>query len=171
METAIFAGGCFWCTEAIFQRLKGVNSVVPGYIGGDLEDPTYDQVCAGLSGHAEATKIDFDPNQISYSTLLEVFFATHDSTTLNRQGADIGTQYRSAIFYLTPDQKDLAEKTKSAQPGSVTQIAPATKFYLAENYHQNYFNSHSNAPYCQAVIAPKLRKLLASHGDRLVDPQ
>ncbi len=162
-QLATFAGGCFWCTEAIFQRLTGVVSVIPGYTGGTTPNPSYTSVCTGLTGHAEATRIEFDPAKISYAILLEVFFATHDSTTLNRQGADTGPQYRSAIFYHSPIQKIAAEKAKSQIPGSVTEIIPASEFYPAENYHQNYFATHSDAPYCQSVIAPKLKHFLQTY--------
>lgn len=162
-QTAVFAGGCFWCTEAIFQSLKGVASVLPGYTGGQVVNPTYEMVCGGNTGHAEATKIEFDPAVIGYEVLLEVFFATHDPTTLNRQGHDVGTQYRSAIFYTSDDQKQKAEeciKTHQSEFNNsiVTQLEPLNEFYVAENYHQNYFNNNKNAPYCQAVINPKLKK-------------
>lgn len=163
LETAIFAGGCFWCTEAIFQNLKGVTSVLPGYTGGVVKNPTYEMVCGGDTGHAEATKIEFDSSIIGYEVLLEVFFATHDPTTLNRQGHDVGTQYRSAIFFTSQEQKNKAEeyiKNHQAEFSDpiVTQLEPLTEFYIAENYHQNYFNNNKLAPYCQAVINPKLKK-------------
>jgi peptide-methionine (S)-S-oxide reductase len=162
-EIAVFGGGCFWCTEAIFQSLKGVKLVLPGYTGGQVKNPTYEMVCGGNTGHAEATKIEFDPLDISYQVLLEVFFATHDPTTLNRQGHDVGTQYRSVIFYSSLEQKQAAEEyIKSVQKDFssqiVTQLEPLSEFYVAENYHQNYFNNNKNAPYCQAVINPKLKK-------------
>ena len=159
-ETAILAGGCFWCTEAIFQNLKGVISIRPGYTGGDVINPTYEQVCSGKTGHAEAIEIIFNPKEISFDTLLQVFFHTHDSTTPNQQGADIGTQYRSAIFYTNPKQKEIANILISQISGCTTEINSFTIFYPAENYHQNYFNNHSTAPYCSAVINPKLKKLL-----------
>ncbi len=163
METAVFGGGCFWCTEAIFQGLKGVSSVLPGYAGGHLPNPTYEQVSGGDTGHAEVTQIIFDPKVITFPVLLEVLFATHDPTTMNRQGGDIGEQYRSVIFYTTPEQKKQSEAyIKNAQKDFdspiVTQIQPLDKFYEAENYHQNYFNNNKNQPYCQAVISPKLAK-------------
>lgn len=158
LETAYFGGGCFWCTEAIFQRLKGVTTVVSGYTGGTTPNPDYAQVSTGTTGHVEAIRIDFDPSQISYSDLVDIFFATHDPTTPNQQGADIGSQYRSAIFYTTSDQEKIARSKMLSE--YVTQIAPLNKFYPAENYHQNYFNSHPDKPYCQLVIAPKLTSLL-----------
>lgn len=163
LEKAVFGGGCFWCTEAIFQGLKGVTSVLPGYTGGHVPNPTYEMVCDGTTGHAEATEIEFDPAVIPYSVLLEVFFATHDPTTPNRQGHDVGTQYRSSIFYTSPEQKETAEKYIKQAAGDfsapiVTTIEPLDKFYVAENYHQNYFNNNKNQPYCQAVINPKLKK-------------
>lgn len=167
METATLAGGCFWCTEATFQRLKGVKSTTPGYTGGTVGNPTYEQVCTGSTGHAEAIQIRFDPKIISYGKLLEVFFALHDPTTLNQQGADVGTQYRSAIFYHDDNQKKTAETLKGKLDKSgnfkakiVTEVVPFTKFYQAENYHQNYFDSNRTAPYCQVVIDPKIKKLL-----------
>lgn len=161
-----FGGGCFWCTEAVFQRLKGVTSVVSGYSGGELPNPTYKQISTGETGHAEVVQLEFDPAQVSFDTLLKVFWAAHDPTTLNRQGADHGTQYRSVIFYENEEQKAAAEKSmKAAQPEFkdpiVTQIAPLTKFYKAEDYHQNYFNQNADRnPYCSVVIRPKLQKLL-----------
>ena len=166
METATLAGGCFWCTEAIFKRLKGVVSVMSGYSGGKTENPTYEQVCQGFTGHAEAIQITFDPKIISYEKLLQVFFKLHNPTTLNQQGNDIGTQYRSAIFYNDDKQKQIAEKIKeeTAKSGAykdalVTEIAPFTKFYQAEGYHKNYYERNSSAPYCQYVIDPKIQKL------------
>ncbi len=162
-----FGGGCFWCLEAVFQRLKGVKSVASGYAGGDVPNPTYKAVCTGETGHAEVVQIEFDPVQVSFDTLLHVFWAAHDPTTLNAQGPDHGTQYRSAIFYENAEQKVAAEKSKAAaQPEFggkiVTQIAPLTKFYKAEDYHQNYFNENANRnPYCSAIIRPKLQKLLS----------
>lgn len=160
MEKATLAGGCFWCTEAIFQRLKGVTKVTSGYTGGTVPNPTYEAVCSGTTGHAESIEIEFDPKQISYETLVEVFFHLHDPTTLNRQGADTGTQYRSAIFHHSTSQQEIAQKLKTQIPNAVTEIVPATTFYPAENYHQNYFNNHENAPYCSVVISPKVKKLL-----------
>lgn len=159
MEIATFAGGCFWCTEAIFQRLKGVQSVTPGYTGGHTSDPDFSNVHYENTGHAEALQIEFDPSIISYETLLEVFFATHDPTSLNRQGADVGTLYRSAIFYHDAGQKAAAQIAKAKIPGAVTEIIPFDKLYPAEGYHQNYYNQHQDAPYCSLVISPKLTKL------------
>lgn len=156
---AVFAGGCFWCTEAIFEKLRGVTLVESGYCGGQKDNPNYHEVSSGQTGHTEAIKITFDPNIISYSDLVEVFFATHDSTTPNQQGADIGTQYRSAIFYMNDQQKQIAEKAKAQIPRSVTEILPFERFYLAEDYHQDYYANNQNAPYCQLVINPKLKKL------------
>lgn len=168
-EVAVFGGGCFWCTEAIFQELKGVESVVPGYAGGTPaagKEPTYEEVCTGATGHAEVIKIEFDPEQISFKDLLTVFFATHDPTTLNRQGADIGTQYRSIILYTSPGQKSEAEEfireiNRSAKEGMpiVTEIKPLEKFYPAEAYHDDYYRKNPHQPYCEVVINPKLQKL------------
>lgn len=165
-EKLTFGGGCFWCLEAVFQRLNGVTSVASGYAGGKVENPTYKQVCAGDTGHAEVVQIEFKPAVLPLEKLLEVFWAAHDPTTLNRQGHDVGTQYRSAIFYASEAQKAAAEKSKaSAQKDFkdpiVTEISPLTKFYVAEDYHQNYFNLNaSKNPYCAVVISPKLQKLL-----------
>jgi peptide-methionine (S)-S-oxide reductase len=163
-ETADFGGGCFWCMEAVFERLPGVISVTSGFAGGTTENPTYQQVCTETTGHAEVTEIEFDPAKISYDKLLEVFWQAHDPTTLNRQGADEGTSYRSIILYRDKKQQLLAEKSKlEAQKNFrnpiVTEIVPLKKFYKAEDYHQQYFDNNSNAPYCQVVIAPKLEKL------------
>jgi peptide-methionine (S)-S-oxide reductase len=163
-QIATFGGGCFWCVEAVYVRLPGVISVTSGYSGGHTENPTYRQVCNGDTGHAEATQIVFDPAKISYDKLLAVFWQAHDPTTLNRQGADEGTQYRSVIFYHDEKQKLLAEKSKLAAQADfkspiVTEIAPFKKFYPAEEYHQGYYDANSNAPYCRAVITPKLEKL------------
>ncbi len=164
-ETAIFAGGCFWCTEAIFKEMKGVESVVPGYTGGKRPNPTYEQVTTGATGHAEAVKIVFDPSEISYEELLQVFFATHDPTTLNRQGNDVGTQYRSAVFYTNDKQKALAEAYIKFLNDSnvfdqyiVTEVVPAQTFYEAEDYHKNYLANNPDNPYCQYVVLPKLEK-------------
>ena len=161
LETATLAGGCFWCTEAIFKRLKGVKSIEPGYSGGAVKNPTYEQVCVGNTSHAEAIQIKFDPTTLSFEKLLDVFFALHDPTTLNRQGADVGTQYRSAIFYHNIDQKNISEKVKNNldQQKIVTEIVPFTNFYKAENYHKDYFDNNRQQPYCQAVIDPKIKKL------------
>lgn len=165
LSVATFGTGCFWCTEAVFQQLNGVQSVTSGYSGGTLANPTYQQVCDGDTGHAECIQIKYDPNLITYPELLEVFWKTHDPTTLNRQGNDVGTQYRSVIFYYTPQQKQLAEeyKEKLNKSGAfdkpiVTEISPAVTFFPAEKYHQNYFNENGNQPYCQYVIVPKIEK-------------
>lgn len=166
LEVAILAGGCFWCTEAIFKRLKGVEEVIPGYCGGEKENPTYEEVCSGETGHAEVIQIKFDPKVISFEKLLEVFFKLHDPTTLNRQGADIGTQYRSAIFYHSEIQKEKAlnlikklQESKQYQDKIVTEVIQFSAFYKAENYHKSYYERNSNAPYCKLVIDPKLQKL------------
>lgn len=163
---AVFANGCFWCTEAVFKSLKGVKSLVSGYTGGTVANPTYEQVSGGNTGHAEAIKIEFDSKIISYEDLLTVFFYTHDPTTLNRQGNDVGTQYRSAIFYADNEQKNRAEKlvreltdSKAYDKPIVTEIKPLGEFYDAEYYHRDYYELHKDAPYCQLVIAPKLEKL------------
>lgn len=174
METAIFAGGCFWCTEAFFTDLKGVEKVVSGYIGGKNANPTYKEVCTGTTGHAEAIQITFDPEQVAYEDLLEVFFATHDPTTLNRQGADVGTQYRSEIFYTNDAQKAAADnfiKLLSDQhlynSPIVTKVSKASTFYAAEDYHQDYYAQNKNQPYCSAVITPKLEKLKKNYKSKL----
>src|ERR1044071_1932596 len=164
IETADFGGGCFWCMEAVFERLPGVVSVTSGYAGGHTENPTYHDVCTGTTGHAEITQIEFDPAKISYAQLLKVFWQAHDPTTLNRQGADEGTQYRSIILYHDEKQKAEAEKSKSEAQKNfkhpiVTEIVLLKKFYPAEDYHQQYYDENANAPYCQIVIAPKLHKL------------
>ena len=162
-ETAIFGGGCFWCTEAIFESLKGVLSVMPGYAAGETKNPTYEEVCSGGTGHAEVTKIEFDPSQISYDDLLTVFFASHDPTTLNRQGNDVGTQYRSIILYASEAQKQSAElfikKLNESGPKVVTEVKALESFYEAEEYHQQYYRNNARQPYCQVVINPKLEKL------------
>ena len=165
-EKAIFGGGCFWCTEAVFKMLKGVSRVVPGYAGGTKEDATYAKVSTGATGHAEATLVEYDPSQIKYRDLLTVFFASHDPTTPNRQGSDIGPQYRSVIFYTTFEQKAEAEKyiaelNASNAKGAplVTEVTPFTEFFEAEDYHKDYFATHKDAPYCQIVINPKLDKV------------
>ncbi len=166
-ETATLGGGCFWCTEAIFKRLKGIISVASGYAGGNTKNPSYKNVSLGITGHLEAIQIKFDPNIIPYEKILEVFFATHDPTTLNRQGQDVGTQYRSAIFYHSAKQKETAERSKERMRQSgkfknniVTQILPFDKFYKAEEYHQNFYDKNKSYPYCQIVINPKIQKLL-----------
>lgn len=163
--TATFGNGCFWCTEAIFKSLKGVESVESGYSGGKLQNPTYKEVCSGETGHAEVIQVVYDPQVISYQELLEVFWQTHDPTTLNRQGADVGTQYRSVIFYHTPEQKELAEKYKAELNREnvfgkpvVTEIAAFEKFFKAESYHQDYFANNRSQGYCEFVIVPKLEK-------------
>ncbi len=164
-ETITLGAGCFWCTEAVFQQTPGVVSVTSGYMGGHLPNPTYDDICTGTTGHAEVTKVVFDPAQTSLEKILERFWHAHDPTTLNRQGADVGTQYRSAIFYENEAQKAVAEKSKATAAGEfsrpiVTEITAASQFYPAEAYHQNYYAQNKNRnPYCQMVIAPKLRKL------------
>jgi peptide-methionine (S)-S-oxide reductase len=174
LEVATFAGGCFWCTEAVFLELNGVNKVVSGYIGGKTINPTYKDICNGDTGHAEAIQITFDPTIISYGELLEIFFATHDPTTLNRQGNDIGTQYRSEIFYNNEAQKQLSEEyialmTKENTFGKpiVTTVSPASKFYEAEDYHQNYYNQNKMQGYCSYIITPKIEKLQKVYKDKL----
>ncbi|MFN5478129.1 MAG: peptide-methionine (S)-S-oxide reductase MsrA [Sphingobacteriales bacterium] len=164
-ETAIFGNGCFWCTEALFQQLEGVSSVQSGYSGGHVENPTYEEVCEKTTGHAEAIKVVYDPSKISFDELLEVFWQTHDPTTLNRQGNDVGPQYRSVIFYMNEDQKKKAEfyKEKLGKSGAfdnpiVTAIEPYKNFYVAENYHQNYYKLNGSQPYCYFVIRPKMEK-------------
>lgn len=168
---ATVAGGCFWCTEAIFKRLKGVISALPGYSGGEVENPTYEEVCTGSTGHAEAIQIEFDPSIIPYEKLLEVFFYTHDPTTMNQQGNDIGPQYRSVVFYHNDQQKEAAEKfvrelesKKVFSKPIVTMIEPFETFYIAEDYHKNYFERNKDAPYCTYIIGPKIKKLLEKFG-------
>ncbi len=174
LEKATFAGGCFWCTEALFLEIKGVEKVLPGYTGGKVKNPTYEEVCEGTTGHAEAIEITYNPELISYEDLLEVFFGTHDPTTLNRQGADVGTQYRSEIFYHSEAQKKAAENfinllnTQNIYGKKVvTKISSATAFYIAEDYHKNYYNRNKNQGYCMAVIAPKLDKLKKNYKSKL----
>lgn len=166
LQTAVFANGCFWCTEAVFMRLRGVTKVTPGYTGGSTTNPTYEEVSTGSTGHAEAIQITYDPSLISYEDLLAVFFNTHDPTTLNRQGNDVGTQYRSAIFYSTPKEKERAEAlikelndAGAYERRVVTEVVPLGPFHEAEDYHRNYYALHPNQPYCQLVIEPKLEKL------------
>lgn len=172
-EIATFGAGCFWCVEAVFQELKGVLKVESGYMGGAIPNPTYREVCTGTTGHAEVTRITFDPTVISYEELLEVLWTTHDPTTLNRQGADAGTQYRSAIFYHSDEQKSKAEKSKKEVATTiwdspiVTEIVAADTFYPAEEYHQDYFALNPNAGYCRAVISPKVAKVRATFTDKL----
>lgn len=168
MQTIVFGGGCFWCTEAVFSMLKGVHSVEPGYAGGSTPNPTYEQICTGTTGHAEVIKIDYDPAVIQLSDLLTVFFATHDPSTLNRQGNDVGTQYRSLIFYTTSEQKAesekcIAELEASSTEGDpiVTEVVPLEKFYPAEEYHKEYFARNPEKGYCQIVINPKVEKVQA----------
>jgi len=164
-EIATLAGGCFWCLEAVYRELRGVERVVSGYTGGHVARPSYEQVCAGTTGHAEAVQITYDPQIVSYKELLEVFFTIHDPTTLNRQGADLGTQYRSAIYYHTPEQKRAAEEVIANLTEAdiwdapiVTELVPAPEFYPAEDYHQEYFERNPAQPYCRAVVAPKVAK-------------
>lgn len=165
-ESIIFGGGCFWCMEAVFQMLEGVTGVASGYTGGTIPNPTYEQVCTGRTGHAEAIKIDFDPMKIKLTDLLAVYFTSHDPTTLNRQGNDVGTQYRSSIFYATSEQLEITKKfiaeleaDKTFSSPIVTTLEPLTVFYLAEKYHQNYYRNNESQPYCQVVINPKIAKL------------
>jgi peptide-methionine (S)-S-oxide reductase len=174
LETATFGSGCFWCTEAIFLNVDGVEKVVSGYTGGKVKNPTYKEVCSGLTGHAEVVQLTYDPNQVTYDELLEFFWKTHDPTTLNRQGNDEGTQYRSVVYYHNDEQKQLAEhyKKKLDESGAfsapvVTEISPATTFYKAEDYHQNYYNLNSSAPYCSYVIQPKLEKFKKAFKEKL----
>lgn len=174
MEKATFGGGCFWCTEAVFQNLAGVEKVESGYAGGHLENPTYKQVTSGATGHAEVLQITYDPDVISFEELLEVFWETHDPTTLNRQGNDIGTQYRSIVLYHDDRQRELAEKYKAELEASgafpapiVTTVEPLQEFYPAEDYHQNYFNTHGHEPYCSFVIRPKVDKVRKVFADKL----
>jgi peptide-methionine (S)-S-oxide reductase len=176
LETTTLGAGCFWCIEAVFQNLKGVQSVVSGYTGGQVENPTYQQICTGTTGHAEVAQIIFDPALISFEDLLYVFWRTHDPTTLNRQGADVGTQYRSAIFYDREEQKEIAEKSKVKTDASdlwpdpiVTEISQLDKFYNAEEYHQDYYKLNPNQPYCRLVIDPKIRKLKKEFSNKLKD--
>ena len=176
-DTATFATGCFWCTEAIFQRLKGVFKATSGYSGGQVANPSYEEVCSGNTGHAECLQIIFDPKQISFDELLEVFWESHDPTSLNRQGNDVGTQYRSAVFYHDEEQKQKAEhykaelnKSKAYDKPIVTEITAFSKFYPAEDYHQNYFNTHGNQPYCSFVIRPKVEKFEKVFRNKLKTP-
>lgn len=173
-EALILGGGCFWCTEAVFLRLQGVTTVISGYAGGLVERPSYSQIGTGTTGHAEVIQVVFDPGKISSAALLEVFWATHDPTTLNRQGADVGPQYRSAIFYLSEKQAEVANEMKQQLDQSgiygtpvVTEITPFSNFYVAENYHQNYYAQHGGQPYCQFVVRPKVEKLQKLFADKL----
>ncbi|MBL7876132.1 MAG: peptide-methionine (S)-S-oxide reductase MsrA [Cyclobacteriaceae bacterium] len=174
IEVATLGSGCFWCTEAFFLRVKGVESVVSGYSGGKIKSPTYREVCSGLTGHAEVIQVKFDPSIISYTEVLEIFWNTHDPTTLNKQGADEGTQYRSVVFYHNETQKKLAEEYKAQLDQSgifnrpiVTEISPFTVFYPAEEYHQNYYALNPNQGYCQYVIRPKVEKFNKQYADKL----
>ena len=174
MDTIVLGAGCFWCVEAVFTELKGVRSVMPGYTGGTMKNPDYKSVCTGQTGHAEVAEIIFDPSVITLAELLEVFWQTHDPTTLNRQGADVGTQYRSAIFYRNADQKSIAEHYKAELDKSgaferpvVTEIAPLEKFYPAENYHRDYYANNPGQGYCQMVIRPKVDKFKKAFADKL----
>lgn len=170
---ATFGGGCFWCLEAVFERLKGVSDVTSGYAGGEDPNPTYERVCGGRTGHAEVVRITFDPEVVSFTTLLEVFFLSHDPTTLNRQGADIGTQYRSVVFCHDAEQEAATRavikglEASGALPGPVvTQVVQAARFFAAEDYHQDYFRANPHAPYCQVVVGPKVAKLLKAYPDK-----
>lgn len=173
-EVATLGGGCFWCTEAVFDDLKGVSSVESGYSGGRVENPTYAQVCSGTTGHAEVIQITFDPQVVSFKQILEVFFTVHDPTTLNRQGADVGTQYRSVIFYHDEEQRCVAEQLIKALDAQhvwnapiVTELAPFEKFYVAEDYHQEYFRLNGSQPYCRMVVAPKVAKFREHYREQL----
>lgn len=175
VETATFGTGCFWCTEAIFEQLNGVVKVTSGYMGGEVKNPSYKEVCTGETGHAECVQVVYEPSKISFDELLKVFFEVHDPTSLNRQGADVGTQYRSAIFYHNPEQKQKAEyyKTELDKSGAfdkaiVTEITPASEFYVAEDYHQEYYQNNKNTnPYCSIVIRPKLEKFKKVFADKI----
>jgi peptide-methionine (S)-S-oxide reductase len=173
-EVATLGGGCFWCLEAVYQDLRGVEKVESGYSGGDVPNPTYRQVCSETTGHAEVVQVTFDPDEVSYRDILEVYFTIHDPTTLNRQGADVGTQYRSVIFYHTEGQKRTAEEVISEIEAEgiwnspiVTEVVPFDEFYVAEDYHQNYFRNNGFQPYCQVIIAPKVAKFRKQHLERL----
>lgn len=175
-KKAILAGGCFWCTEAIYKRLRGVISVVPGYTGGKNENPTYEEVSTGETGHAEAIEVEYDPTLIPYEKLLNIFFHTHNPTTLNRQGADVGTQYRSAVFYSTEDERVVALQTIQELGGEktypdkiVTEVVPFTRFYPAEDYHHEYYDRNQSQDYCQIVISPKISKLMKEYADDVKD--
>lgn len=174
LQVATFGSGCFWCTEAVFQQVDGVTKVESGYSGGKVKNPTYREVCTGMTGHAEVIQLTYDPAKVSFEELLEIFWQTHDPTTLNRQGADVGTQYRSAIFYHNAEQKELSETYKKKLNASgafdnpiVTEITPFSVFYKAEDYHQNYYNLNGSAPYCSFVIKPKLEKFKKVFSDKL----
>ena len=174
LEIATLANGCFWCTEAIFSRVVGIKSVIPGYSGGKTSNPSYEQVCTGITGHAETIQIEYDPKTISFEKILDIFWHTHDPTTLNRQGNDVGTQYRSAIFYHDENQRDIAENLKRElekegvfKDPIVTEIVPFSKFYPAEDYHKEYYENNRNASYCNFVIDPKVQKLLQKYSDKI----
>ena len=176
IEKATFGAGCFWCVETIFSRIKGVNTVISGYTGGDNEDPTYEQVCSGETNHAEVVELTFDTDVVNFDTLLKVFFAIHDPTTLNRQGDDVGTQYRSVVYYHNEQQQQQTVTTIAALNNSgkfdsaiVTEVSPTTKFYSAESYHQNYFENNQENRYCQLVVAQKVQKFLAEFAHLLKD--
>jgi peptide-methionine (S)-S-oxide reductase len=173
-ERATFAGGCFWCVEAVFDELRGVDSVESGYAGGRVPNPSYQQVCTGTTGHAEVVRVTYDPSVVSYRDLLGVFFSTHDPTQLNRQGADVGTQYRSAVFYSTPEQRETAEQVIAEMEAQkvwdgriVTTLEPLTEFYPAEEYHRDYYRRNPEQGYCRAVVAPKVAKFRKQYFDRL----
>jgi len=173
-QLAVLGGGCFWCLEAVFNRLRGVKSAVSGYMGGHVDNPTYRQVCGGDTGHVEVVQVNFDPDEIRYRDLLEVFFAMHDPTTLNRQGNDVGEQYRSVIFYTSEEQEREAEEAIAALNAAkafpepiVTTVEPASKFYEAEGYHQEYYDNNRTQPYCQFVIAPKVKKFEKEFGEKM----
>lgn len=175
-ESIVLGGGCFWCVEAVFDKLKGVADVLPGYSGGKRPNPTYDQVCSGATGHAEVCRIDFDPNVIKLAEILEIFFATHDPTTIDRQGADVGSQYRSVIFYNNEDQKLISEEVimdlnnqSIFSSKIVTEVKPLEKFWEAESYHNDYFKKNPNQPYCSFVISPKVEKLIKKFKDKVKD--
>ncbi len=173
-EIAVLGGGCFWCIEAIYKRVKGVRNVAPGYAGGETESPTYSEVCSGKTGHAEVVRVEFDPSIISYEEILEIFWHVHDPTTLNRQGNDIGTQYRSIIFYANKEQKEQAETSLKAADASgmfsnlvVTRVEPLVDFYPAEDYHHDYFANNPNQPYCRAIISPKVQHFMSDFSGKL----
>jgi peptide-methionine (S)-S-oxide reductase len=173
-ETATLGGGCFWCIEAVFDELRGVEKVESGYSGGHVENPTYEQVCTGMTGHAEVVRVEFDPEEVSFREILEVFFSVHDPTTKDRQGADVGPQYRSVIFYHDEEQKRVAEEVIADLEAQgiwdrpiVTELAPFEEFYRAEDYHQEYFRNNPGQPYCQVVVAPKVAKFRKEHLERL----
>jgi peptide-methionine (S)-S-oxide reductase len=177
-QTAVFGGGCFWCIEAVFKRVAGVSSVESGYMGGKTEDPTYRQVCNGGTGHVEVVRINYDPAVVSYRDLLDVFFAVHDPTTLNRQGNDVGEQYRSVVFYNSAEQKRETqakirelEVEEGGRHPIVTAVEPATTFYVAEDYHQNYYDNNTSQPYCQFIIVPKLKKLEEKLAQKVLSSQ